>query len=132
MSRGDIRPVLSQADIEHAIIDTADSLERIVEEYAEIAEAAGVTEVDFKKKWAQMTLAVIQHPPTDAEGKPRKMTAPERDALIELQCNDERKLSAISAARREVAREAMNTHRTRIDALRTLAANVRYQTNERF
>ena len=127
-----MRPVLTQAEIEHAIMDTSDSLEQLVEEYAEIAEASGVAEADFKKRQAQMTLAVIEHQPKNADGSERKMLAAERDARIELACNDERKRAAIAAARREVSREAMSTHRTRIDALRTLAANVRYLTTERF
>ena len=120
-----VRPVLTQAEIESAIMDTADRLEELVEDYADIAETFYVSEAEFKRQHALTTLAVIQHPPTDDDGKVRKMIAAERDALIELRCNDARKEAAIAAASREVAREAMATHRTRIDSLRTLAANVR-------
>ena len=127
----DIRPVLSQAEIEHMIVDTAESLELLVEEYAAISEAAGVSEVDFKREQALTVIHQIDNPPLDAYDKPRKMLAAERDARVEVECNDARRAAAIAASRREVARESMNTHRTRIDALRTLAANVRYQVSDR-
>ena len=126
-----IRMVLSQAEIEHAIMDSSESLDELVHDYAEIAENAGVTEAVFKKEQAMMFLAMIEHPPRDADGKPRKMTVDERAARIEVQVNDKRREAAIAAARREHAREAMSSHRTRIDALRTLAANVRYLTTDR-
>jgi hypothetical protein len=123
----DIRPVMSQAQIEHQIMDTADALELLVEEYAEIAEAAGVSTADHLKQQAMMTLAVIEHPPRDEKGAVMKQDAKSRDARIELASNDERRSAAIAAARREVQREAMSMQRARLDALRTLAANVRYQ-----
>jgi hypothetical protein len=126
-----IRPVLNQAEIESLIMDTSDSLELLVEEYSEIAEAAGTTEVEFKRRQAMTYLSLIEHPPKDADGNVRKMIAAERDARVELLVTDARRDHAIAAARREVSRESMNVHRTRIDALRTLAANVRYLTTDR-
>jgi hypothetical protein len=120
--------MLTQVDIEQQIMDTSDALEALVDEYADIAEEAGTAEAEFKKQQALMTLAVIEHPPKDGDGRPVKLDAKARDARIELACNDDRKAWAIAAARRETAREAMSTHRTRIDALRTLAANVRALT----
>ena len=123
----DIRPVMSQAQIEHQIMDTANALELLVEDYAEIAEAAGVSTADHLKQQALMTLAVIEHPPRDENGLALKQDAKSRDARIELASNDERKTAAIAGARREFQREAMSMQRARLDALRTLAANVRYQ-----
>jgi hypothetical protein len=122
------RPVLTQHDIETAILETSDKLEELVDDYAEVAELAAVSDVEFKRQQAMMTLAVIQHPPQGADGKPIKMTADERAARIELQVSPVRREAAIAGARREAAREALNTQRTRMEALRTLAANVRYLT----
>jgi len=122
-----IRPVMSQAQIEHQIMDTADALELLVEQYAEIAEAAGLSTAEHLKQQALMTLAVIEHPPRNENGLAIKQDAKSRDARIELASNDERKAAAIAGARREFQREAMSMQRSRLDALRTLAANVRYQ-----
>lgn len=127
----DIRPVLSQAQIEHMIVDTAESLELLVEEYAAIAERAGVAEVDFKRTQALTVIHQIENPPLDEYDKPRKMLAAERDARVEVVVSDARRDAAIAAAAREFARESMSTHRTRIDALRTLAANVRFHVSDR-
>lgn len=128
MSPRNLRPVLTQHDIETAIVDLGDRLESIVDDFADIAERHYVAESDFKREAAMMTLAVIEHPPKDADGKPRKITAAERDAIVELQINAKRREAAIAAAAREAAREALNTHRTRLESYRTLAANVRYLT----
>jgi len=127
----DIRPVLNQAEIEHMIVDTAESLELLVEEYAAISERAGTSEVDFKRIQALTVIRQIENPLLDKFDKPRKMLASERDARVEIECNDARRVAAIAASAREVARESMSTHRTRIDALRTLAANVRYHVSDR-
>lgn len=127
-----LRPPLTAHEVEEMIQHTLNHLEELVEDYAEIAERAAVADVDFKRQQASMLLAVIQDPPKDLGGNPRRMTADERSALVELNVNDLRRVAAIAGASRESAREAMNTHRTRLEALRTLAANVRAVTTDRF
>ena len=127
-----LRPPLSAHEVEEMIQHTLDLLDSLVEDYAEIAERAAVADVDFKKAQAATLLAVIEQPPKNAYGSPRKTTSDERAALVELNVNDLRKDAAIAGAARETAREAMNTHRTRLEALRTLAANVRAVTTDRF
>ena len=122
------RPPLSAHEVEEMIQHTLATLEELVEDYADIAERAAVSEVDFKREQAQTLLAV-----TDAAAqRGRKMTADERSARVEVAVNDLRRVAAIAGASRESAREAMNTHRTRLEALRTLAANVRAVTTDRF
>lgn len=126
-----VRPPLTAHEIEDRIIATLDHLDETVEDYAEIAERAGLADVELKRRQASTLLAVIESPPRDSDGRPRKITAAERDALVELNITDYRKDAAIAAAARETAREAMNTHRVRLEALRTLAANVRVVTSPR-
>lgn len=122
---------MTAAEVEERIVRTLDLLDDCVEDHAGIAERAGLAEVELKRQIAMMTLAIIEHPPKDDDGKPRKMTADERAARVELSVTEYRKDSAIAAAARETSREAMNTHRTRLEALRTLAANVRVVTSPR-
>lgn len=118
--------MLTQAEIERRIIETVDALDELTHEFAEIAAAAGRAEAEWKRKHALMTLAIIENPP---EG--RKLDAKSRDARIELAAQDEFAAYQIASAAREHAREALRAHRTRLDALRTLSANVRTLTDPR-
>jgi hypothetical protein len=120
------RPPLTQHDIEDQIIAIGDRLEALVEEYGDLAEGHAIAEAEFKREQARTLLAVIAHPPGG-----KKMTADERAARVELSVTDYRRDAAIAQARREAAREALNTHRTRLESYRTLAANVRYLTTDR-
>ena len=61
----------------------------------------------------------------------RKMTALTRAAMADLEASAEFRLYLLAKARKETTKEAMLSLRHRIDAMRTLAANVRYQTETR-
>lgn len=122
------RPPLTAHEVEEMIQQTLGMLEELVEDYAEIAENAAVADVDFKRDQAVTLLGVMDA----AARRGRKMTADERAARVEVEVSGQRRVAAIAGASRESAREAMNTHRTRLEALRTLAANVRAVTTERY
>ncbi len=114
--------MLTQADIEERIIETVDALDELTHEFAEIGRTAALAEVEYRRNKAMMTLAVIQQP----SGKP--ISAKERDARIDLASIESKESHEVTAAALEATREALRTHRTRLDSLRTLAANVRAQT----
>lgn len=122
------RPPLTAHEVEETIQHTLAMLGELVEDYALIAENAAISDVDFKRDQAHALLAV-----TDAAARRgRKMTADERAARVEAEVNDQRRVAAIAGATRESTREAMSTHRARLEALRTLAANVRAVTTDRY
>lgn len=117
------RPPMTQHDIEDQIIGIGDRLGELVDEYGDLAEAHAIADAEFRREQARTMLAVIAHG--------QKMTADERAARVELAVTDYRRSAGIAQARRESAREALNTHRTRLESYRTLAANVRYLTTDR-
>lgn len=115
--------LLTQAEIEERIIQTVDALDDLVHEFSDVGRRAALAEADFKRKRSMMALALIERPPGGV-----KLDAKSRDARIELAALDEQETHLLAAAEVEAMRESMRAHRTRLDALRTLAANVRAVT----
>jgi hypothetical protein len=115
------RRVLTQAEIEWKIEDLIDELERSIESYRDISEAAVGSEMDYRMKTARARIGVADRPGI-------KMTVAERDARIDLACEDELRAYKITAASQASMREALRSLHTRIDSLRTLSANARAAT----
>lgn len=121
-----MRPVLTQADIEHRIMDTVDALEALVEDYADAARAAAEADSVYRRRKAMMFLSVIEHPRGD-----RKQTVAEVEQRVVHATADERETAKLAEAHRDSIREGMHANRDRLGALRTLAANVRAVTDPR-
>lgn len=115
--------LLTQAQIEGEITRLSDALEAETYDYRDISLSAAEAEAAFKHRHATATLSMAAEA-TDG----RKRTASERAAYADRVSGDEFRLFRIAEARRGASRESMLSLRTRIDALRTLAANIRYQT----
>ena len=115
--------LLTQAQIEGEITRLSDALEAETYDYRDISLSAAEAEAAFKHRHATATLSMGTEA-TDG----RKRTASERAAYADRVSGDEFRLFRIAEARRGASRESMLSLRTRIDALRTLAANIRYQT----
>lgn len=112
--------VLTQGQIEDHILAIADQLEEETYEYARLSEIAAEAEADYKRaassKYVQ--LATL----------PTKASVVERQARVDAATEGEFRAWKIAEARRQASREALLSLRARIDALRTLSANVRHQT----
>lgn len=111
---------LSQVEIEDMIVALSDELEKQTEAFRDVAEDAARSEMDYKRDAARAMLAVIDQRP--------KATVSERQARVDLITHDTRTVAAIHEARRHAARESLLSLRTRMEALRTLSASVRFQT----
>lgn len=106
--------------IENEITRLSVRLEDATHEYARVSDRAAQTEADYRY---QKSLALIRL----VEGGSVR-TAQEREARADAQVDDERRAHLATKYEREAVRESLHAIRTRIEALRTLAATVRVQT----
>lgn len=111
---------LSQAQIEHGIVALADQLEEQTYLYAQLSDQAAEAEADYKLAAGRHLVALI------ASGS--KMTAVEKQARVDVECSSLYRGWKLAEARRQSCKEALLSIRARIDAQRSLAANVRHQT----
>lgn len=107
----------AQVDIERRLVDACNALDDAVVEYADVCSRAATAEADYKLDRARFLLALSQ--------QETRRTVAEKDAMVDVGTEDARRAWGAVEAERDVLREAMRSHRTRIDALRTLAANQR-------
>ncbi len=105
---------ISQVDIEEEIIRLMDMLEEETEAFERLAEDNAKKEALFKANWAKEYLAA-------------KGSIKEREAWADYKLGDESYDWKISDALVRAKREKLTSLRTSVDALRTLAANVRHQ-----
>lgn len=112
MSRS--RPI-SQVEIEDEILRLTDLLESETEAFEKLALDAAVKESNYKSSWSKEYLGA-------------KGSIKEREAWADYKLEDPALQYKISEALVKSKREKLHSLRTSIDALRTLAANVRAQT----
>lgn len=110
-------PPPAQLDIERQIIEACEKLDDCVASYADVARDAAVADADYRYRRATATISLAN----DGE----KRTVALASAIVDVHTDDDYRASETLAAARDSLREAMRSHRTRIDALRTLAANQR-------
>lgn len=121
MTKNGIRPILNPVEIENSIIRICDEMEAVTELYSELSQQAAETEAQYKYVHAKahVEMAAIMS---------NKMTVTERQSRADLISESEFRVYRINEARRQAAREALLSLRARLDALRTLSANLRHQT----
>ena len=107
------RPI-SQVEIEEEIIRLTDLLEQETETFETLAVDSAVKEANYKSTWAKEYLGA-------------KGSIKEREAWADYKLEDLTLQYKISEALVKSKREKLHSLRTSIDALRTLAANVRAQ-----
>jgi hypothetical protein len=103
--------------------DTLDQLETATEDYAILSKDAALAESRYKLCKAQ----AIVHLATDGF----KRSVAEREAYAELRCRDELELYLVTRAASDATKQAHFSIRARLDALRTLSADVRTVTDPR-
>lgn len=123
MSTQHLRP-LSQVEVEVGIMAAVDEMETLTEEYAGISDAEAEAENAYKRRKYRAVI-VLSERPTLADG--RKTTVDWREAQAETIAADEADAYRLAQARLRSTKEALLTKRARLDALRSLAANVRAQ-----
>jgi hypothetical protein len=112
--------LLTQGDIERSIIAFSDQLEEQTYMYARLSDEAAEAEADFKLEAGKQLIGLI------ASGS--KMTAQEKQARVDIACTNAFRIWKLAEARRQSCKEALLSLRARMDAQRSLAANVRHQT----
>jgi hypothetical protein len=105
---------ISQVEIEEEIIRLTDLLENETESFEQLAVDSAVKESNYKASWAKEYLGA-------------KGSIKEREAWADYKLEDMAMQFKISEALVKSKREKLNSLRTNVDALRTLAANVRAQ-----
>lgn len=109
--------VRSQADVEERILMMSDELSEQVELFAELSAQRADAEADYKYKFAR---ALID--------QPTKATVATRDAVATMRSADEFRAFRLLEARERATQAHMTALRTQLEALRTVAANVRHLT----
>lgn len=113
--------VLSQGEIEAAIVELAARLEAETDAYAATCDEAADAEADWKYALYRSTLAQAAD-----EGR---SNAQVREARAALEAGEELfRLYRLTGERQRAAAAALASLRARLDAFRTLSANVRHQT----
>ena len=115
MTRERGKRVLSQVDIEGMIVDDLDLLEEATEAYGDLLEAEARAESEYKRKFNRIYFQM------------EKGGHESRKIYAESQCEDERDAYKMAAALTAGQKEILWTIRGRIDAVRSLNANVRSQ-----
>lgn len=113
--------MLTMEQIDSEIQRLSTLLEDATYEYRAAAQDAAEAEAEYRREKAIATIASIEHG--------GKMTAPEREARAHRHVADQHKSYLLNSANRDGIREFLVSTRTRLEVLRTLAANVRYQTS---
>jgi hypothetical protein len=107
------------------IIAVVDELDRATHDYGTAARNAAVAEAKWKSAHASEIVRLSEQQLT------MKQTAAQRDAYALLRTRDEHATFLLCQANAEVCRQAIYSLRARLDALRTLNANVRVLTDPR-
>ncbi len=113
--------LLTQGEIEEGILALSDAIEEQTYLYAELSDMAAEKEADYKVRSARALVGL-------ANDNSIKITAGERQARVDLHCAAELRDWKLAEARRQSSKEALLSLRSRLDAMRTLSANVRHST----
>ena len=89
-----------------------------------MCEAEADAEHSYKMRRHRAIIVMSER--TTSDGK--KPTVAWIEAQAELQCEDEAATYRVTSAHLRALKESLNTKRAALDALRTLAANIRGQT----
>lgn len=116
--------MMTQGQIEDGIEATVATLEDLTGDYARACASAAEAEAEYRLRYWR---TFLQHKDSAGPGS-RGPSNDECEGRAIIANEDALRAYKITAASAESIKAAMATHRTRLDALRTLAANVRSQT----
>jgi hypothetical protein len=107
---------LNQVQVEHEIMRLVQILEDETEAYAALVEDEAKKDAHLKHAWASEYIKNV--------GKPQK----EREAWADYKLETPTYVHKVAKALAIAKKEKLNSVRSSIDALRTIAANVRHMT----
>ena len=114
------RPLLTQGQTEQTILQICEDLEQETYLYAELSDSAATAEADYKLARSRSYVLLSERHP--------KMTASEREMRADLNSAEQMRNWKLYEARRQATRESLISLRARLDALRSISANIRHQT----
>jgi hypothetical protein len=114
-------PLLTQGDVERAILATIDAMENTTDNYEAVNQAAAEAEADYKGAYAREVVHL-------AAVATARMTAGERDSRAINATIDQFRTWKIKEASKAATKEHLSTLRAKLDGLRTIGANIRVQT----
>lgn len=115
---------LTQAAVDQMILDCLDAIEAGTMHFEDVADKAATAEADFKGAYARAVLSLA----ANANGR---TNAQYRDAQATAATINEYRVYKIQDARKTSAKEHLLSLRARLDALRSLGANLRVVTTGR-
>lgn len=117
--------VLNQGEIEQGIIEICDRLDELVNDYAVQCENAANAESTYRVRFYR---ALLAHKDQSRVETGRAMSDKEAEARATVAAENELRTYKIAAALVDSSKQAQLSQRARLDALRTLSANVRAST----
>lgn len=112
--------ILSQGEVESAIVSAVEELEDAVADLAQLAQDAAIAESEFKRDWAKALITA-----TAGDGKATEKT---RVAIADAEASDQRLRWLLAQGLYESRKQSLQAIRAKLDALRTISANVRSLT----
>lgn len=122
----DAGELLTQADVERRIMKLSDELDELTHALDQQARAAGEAEGDYKVAFhaARVTARAI----LDGNGPGGRVTNDEAEDFAMEKSEDEFRTYKVAEAVYQSGRDALRAKMSQLDALRTIAANIRAQT----
>lgn len=115
---------LNPGQVDQMIMDVCDAMDEATTVFEDVCDKAATAEADFKGAYARATIDIA----ANTEGR---TNAAFRDAQATLLTINQLRVYKIQEARKTAAKEALLTLRARLDALRSLGANLRVVTTGR-
>jgi hypothetical protein len=109
--------IITQADVERRIIILTDTLDEQTALYAEVSEQRAEAEADYKYAFSRAMVA-----------QAGKVPVATKEAHAHLRSPDAYRLWKVLEARERATQHKLTSVRSQLDALRTIAANVRSLT----
>jgi hypothetical protein len=115
--------MLTMGQIEDGLQATLARLEELTDTYAEVTDAAAAAEADYRLAYWRVFLDVKA-----SSGAARGASDKVAEGRATIAAEEQFRIYKTTAASAESVKAALRTHTSRLDALRTMAANVRNQT----
>lgn len=117
--------MINAVEIENDILNLSDAMESTLGDFEKRGVEAANAEHAYKVKKSKETLLASTRA---GNGRDGRTTVDEREAMVIVACDEELLAHLIAEALYATAKQTLNVQQSRMDSLRTLAANLRSQT----
>lgn len=117
--------VITAVEVEGEIVRISDAMNDELEHLVDVAQQDANAEVAYKVAYAQ---AVLKASVVSGSGRNGLTTVDERENMAVRDTHELLLAHLVAGRMYEVTKEKLRTQRSQLDALRTIAANIRAQT----